>query len=59
MIIILVSEIKEHPKVPEIEQMFSAAAAAENILLAFEFFGIRRSLANWKVLLWMIESLNI
>ncbi len=34
MIIILISEIKTHPKVPEIEQMFSTAAAAENILLA-------------------------
>ena len=34
MIIILISEIKIHPKVPEIEQMLSTAAAAENILLA-------------------------
>ncbi len=34
MIIILISEIKTHPKVPEIEQMFSTVAAAENILLA-------------------------
>ena len=34
MIIIVVSEIKSHPKVPEIEQMLSTAAAAENILLA-------------------------
>jgi nitroreductase len=34
MIIILISEIKTHPKVPEIEQMLSTAAAAENILLA-------------------------
>ena len=34
MIVILISEIKTHPKVPEIEQMFSTAAAAENILLA-------------------------
>tara|TARA_Y100001970_G_scaffold36334_1_gene44897 strand:+ start:152 stop:709 length:558 start_codon:yes stop_codon:yes gene_type:complete len=33
MIIILVSNIKEHPKVPEIEQMLSTAAAAQNILL--------------------------
>ena len=39
MIIILVSEIKEHPKVPEIEQMFSTAAAAENILLALHSLG--------------------
>jgi len=34
MIIIVISEIKSHPKVPEIEQMLSTAAAAENILLA-------------------------
>ena len=34
MIVILISEIKTHPKVPEIEQMLSTAAAAENILLA-------------------------
>ena len=34
MIIILVTKITEHPKVPEIEQMLSTAAAAQNILLA-------------------------
>ena len=34
MVIILISEIKSHPKVPEIEQMLSTAAATENILLA-------------------------
>ena len=34
MIIILISEVKTHPKVPEIEQLLSTAAAAENILLA-------------------------
>ena len=39
MIIVLVTEIKEHPKVPEIEQMFSTAAAAENILLALNSLG--------------------
>ena len=35
----MISEIKEHPKVPEIEQMFSTAAAAENILLALNSLG--------------------
>ena len=30
MIIIVISEIKSHPKVPEIEQMLSTAAAAES-----------------------------
>ncbi len=39
MVIILISEIKEHPKVPEMEQMFSTAAAAENILLALNSLG--------------------
>ena len=34
MIIILVCDIKEHPKVPEIEQKLSTAAAAQNILLS-------------------------
>ena len=34
MIIILISHITEHPKVPEIEQIMSTAAAAQNILLA-------------------------
>ena len=34
MIIILVTNVTEHPKVPEIEQMLSTATAAQNILLA-------------------------
>jgi len=34
MIIVLITNIKEHPKVPAIEQMLSTAAAAQNILLA-------------------------
>ena len=34
MVLVLVSSIKKHPKVPEIEQMLSTAAAAQNILLA-------------------------
>ena len=33
MIIILAADIKEHPKVPEIEQIISLGAAAQNILL--------------------------
>tara|TARA_B100001287_G_C22479069_1_gene433428 strand:+ start:185 stop:742 length:558 start_codon:yes stop_codon:yes gene_type:complete len=39
MIIILVSSIKIHPKVPEIEQMLSTAAAAQNILLTLSALG--------------------
>ena len=34
MIIILVTKITEHPKVPKVEQMLSTATAAQNILLA-------------------------
>lgn len=39
MIIILISNIKIHPKVPEIEQMLSTAAAAQNILLTLSALG--------------------
>ena len=34
MIIILVCQPKDHPKVPEIEQILSTSTAAQNILLA-------------------------
>ena len=34
MVIVLISNIKEHPRVPDIEQMLSTAAAAQNILLS-------------------------
>jgi nitroreductase len=46
MIIVLISNITEHPSVPEHEQMFSTAAAAQNILLALHalnFGGIWRT----------------
>ena len=36
MIIILVNTIKDHPKVPSIEQKLSTAASAQNILLILE-----------------------
>jgi nitroreductase len=39
MIIILINSIKEHPKVPEIEQKLSTAAAAQNILLSINAIG--------------------
>jgi len=39
MIIVLVTEFQNHPKVPEIEQMLSTAAAAQNILLAVDSLG--------------------
>ena len=46
MIVVLVSNITEHPSVPEHEQMFTTAAAAQNILLALHalnFGGIWRT----------------
>ena len=39
MIIILAANIKEHPKVPEIEQIISLGAAAQNILLGIHEIG--------------------
>ena len=39
MIIILAANIKEHPKVPEIEQIISLGAAAQNILLGIHEMG--------------------
>ena len=39
MIIILISTITDHPSVPEHEQMFSTAAAAQNILLSLHAMG--------------------
>ena len=43
MIIILVSHIQDHSKVPEIEQVMSTAAAAQNILLALIQKGLSRN----------------
>ena len=39
MIIILINSIKDHPKVPEIEQKLSTAASAQNILLSLNALG--------------------
>ena len=39
MIIILVNSIKNHPKVPDIEQKLSTAASAQNILLSLTSLG--------------------
>ena len=39
MIVILVNAIKEHPKVPDIEQKLSTAASAQNILLSLNALG--------------------
>ena len=37
--IVLIADIKEHPKVPKIEQMLSLGAAAQNILLSISSLG--------------------
>ena len=34
MVIVLITNIKEHPKVPAIEQKLSTATAAQNLMLA-------------------------
>tara|TARA_X000000368_G_scaffold306983_1_gene245058 strand:- start:130 stop:687 length:558 start_codon:yes stop_codon:yes gene_type:complete len=39
MVIILAADIKQHPKVPEIEQIISLGAAAQNILLGIHEIG--------------------
>ena len=39
MVIILINSIKDHPKVPEIEQKLSTAASAQNILLSLNALG--------------------
>ena len=38
MVIVLISNIKKHDRVPEIEQILSTAAAAQNMLLALHAF---------------------
>ena len=45
MVIVLITEIKNHPKVPAIEQMLSTSAATQNILLALNALGYG---AVWK-----------
>jgi nitroreductase len=40
LIIVVVVRLKQHPKVPEIEQFISAGAAAENMLLAAHAQGV-------------------
>ncbi len=39
MVIVLTADIKEHPKVPKIEQIISLGASAQNILLALNDIG--------------------
>ncbi len=39
MVIVLAADIKEHPKVPKIEQIISLGASAQNILLGLHDIG--------------------
>ena len=39
LVVILINSPKEHPKVPEVEQIMSTAAAGQNILLALSSLG--------------------
>ena len=39
LIIVLVADVKEHPKVPKVEQLLSLGASAQNILLAIDSLG--------------------
>ena len=54
MIIILISSIKAHPKVPKIEQMLSTSAAAQNILLALNALGYG---AIWRTGLFALNKM--
>ncbi|WP_163834618.1 nitroreductase family protein [Spartinivicinus ruber] len=40
MVIVVICSPKEHPKVPEVEQLLSAGAATQNILLACHGMGV-------------------
>ena len=51
MVIILAADIKEHPKVPEIEQIISLGAAAQNILLGIHEIGYS---AVWRTGIWLL-----
>lgn len=56
LVIILVSEVKFHPKVPEMEQYLSTAAASQNILLAIDSLGYG---AIWRTGIFALnEKLN-
>jgi nitroreductase len=56
MVIVLITEIKFHPKVPEMEQFLSTAAAAQNILLAIDSLGYG---AIWRTGIFALnEKLN-
>jgi nitroreductase len=45
MIVVVAAEVQQHPKIPEIEQVLAAGAAAQNILLAAHALGFG---ATWK-----------
>lgn len=54
MIIMVATNIKAHPKVPEVEQLLSAGAMVQNLLLALQALGYR---SIWRTGLLMNEPL--
>ena len=49
LIIVLVADTKEHPKVPIIEQQLSTAAAGQKYVASFSRNGLWRYLENRKI----------
>ena len=45
LVIVVIASIQDHPKVPEIEQMLSAGASTQNMLLARTYAGYRCDVA--------------
>ena len=47
LLVVVIASPKEHAKVPEIEQILSAGAAAQNLLIASHALGGRGYVENW------------
>ena len=64
MVLVAITKKQEHPKVPKIEQMFSTAAAIQNVLISLDSLGygaIWRSgifALNSKILKYFKEDQN-
>ena len=61
MIIVLVADVKEHPKVPKVEQLLSLGASAQNILLAINSLGYGAVWRTGKMAFnpHLVEALNL
>ena len=53
MVIIIICDLKQHPKVPEIEQIMSTAAATQNMLLALNSLDYS---AIWRTGIFALEE---